>query len=303
MTIPTTGVMASMALPMTPTAAIDDGSLRSYARWLANQGVAGLVVNADTGEGAHLSTAERCHVVEVVRDEVDERVPIVSGLIAPATDHAVALAGELRAAGADGLLVFAPATFAGQPLPAELPYEYHAAIGEVGLDLIGFTLTTDLGVELSSEALRRLCEVPQLVAVKDATFDAAAFVRNRDTLRAANGDVALLTGCDNFIYESMVLGADGALLGYAGLAGELTVRLHRLVTEGRIAEAERLNRLVQPLAEIMFARPMRNSRARIKHALVELGVIDHDTVRPPLPRLEDADREAMTVAMKVAELR
>ncbi|WP_219469170.1 dihydrodipicolinate synthase family protein [Nonomuraea rhizosphaerae] len=298
------GVNASMALPMTADHRPDLGALRRYARWLADQGVIAVTVNADTGEGAHLTPAERVAVVETVKDEVGQGVGVVSGLIAAYTEQAVEIAKALRDAGADALLVFSIPAFTGSPLPPELVHRYFAAIGEVGLPLIAFNLTPSLGgVILRPDVIRRLTDVAELQAVKEASFDAATYVSTRDALRAAAPDVAFLSGCDTFMYESFVLGADGALLGYAGLAAALTVRIFGDVRDGRYAQAQRLNReRMQPLAEVLFGAPVRNSRARIKEGLRLLGVIDEVAVRPPLLGLDDAERTALRTAMERAGL-
>lgn len=296
------GVNASMALPMTADFRPDLDALRRYARWLADQGVIAVSVNADTGEGAHLTLAERVAVVETVKDELGDGAMVVSGLIAAYTEQAVELATALRAAGADGLLMFGIPAFNGRPLPPELVFRYFDAVGAVGLPLIGFNLTPSLGgVVFEPDVIARIAEVAPLHALKEASFDASAYVASRDALRAAAPDVAFLSGCDNFMHESFVLGADGALLGYAGLAAELTRHVFEADRDGRYAEAERLNReRMQPLAEVLFGAPVRNSRARIKEGLRMLGVIEEVAVRPPLLGLDDAERAALRAAMERA---
>jgi 4-hydroxy-tetrahydrodipicolinate synthase len=298
------GVNASMALPMTVDARPDLPALRRYARWLADQGVIAVSVNADTGEGAHLTLAERVDVVRTVKDELGDDVEVVSGLIAAYTEQAVEIATALRDAGADGLLMFGIPAFNGPPLPPELVYGYYAAVGEVGLPLTGFNLTPRLGgVVLEPDVIARIADVAPLHAFKEASFDAVSYVATRDALRAAAPDVAFLSGCDNFMHESFVLGADGALLGYAGLAADLTRRVFEADRDGRFAEADALNReRMQPLAEVLFGAPVRNSRARIKEGLRLLGIIDVVTVRPPLLDLDDAERAALKRAMEQAGL-
>jgi 4-hydroxy-tetrahydrodipicolinate synthase len=298
------GVNASMALPMTADFRPDLGALRRYARWLADQGVIAVTVNADTGEGAHLSVEERIDVVRAAKEELGDDVAVVCGLIASHTAQALQLASALRDAGADALLVFGVPAFNGRPLPPEIVYHYFAALGQVGVPLIGFSLTPALGgVVFEPDVLNRLTDVAELHAVKEASFDAVAYVTSRDALRAAAPDVALLSGCDNFMCESFVLGADGALLGYAGLAADLTRQVFEAVRDGRFQEAQRMSReRMQPLAEVLFGAPVRNSRARIKEGLRLLGVIEEAAVRPPLLALDDGERRAVRVAMERARL-
>jgi 4-hydroxy-tetrahydrodipicolinate synthase len=83
----------------------------------------------------------------------------------------------------------------------------------------------------------------------------------------------------------------------------MTAELLDLVRARRFDEADRLAaERVQPLADVLFAAPMRNSRARIKEGLRLLGVLDDVTVRPPLPALSDPERLAVAEAMRKAGL-
>ena len=91
------------------------------------------------------------------------------------------------------------------------------------------------------------------------------------------------------------------MLGYASIAAPLTRKVFELVKAGDIATAEQLNReKMQPLAEAMFGKPLRNSRARIKAVLKELGIIATETVREPLLPIPAEDRAAMIAATRNA---
>jgi dihydrodipicolinate synthase/N-acetylneuraminate lyase len=298
------GVIASIPVPMSADLEIDLVALRSYLTWLEPQGVTGVVVNADTAEGGHLTHAERAQVVTATREALGGRLPVISGLICARTADAVALASELRDVGADGLLVFNPPSFLGQPLPADMVVRYFEPIRRVGLPLIGFNLAADLGGSvLDPGTIRRLVDEGLIDAVKEASFDPVTYIRSRDAVRSAGRSVSFLSGCDNFIYESFLLGADGALLGFAALAARATVMLLDLVKSYAFDDAAKLNaESVQPLAAALYARPMRDSRARIKEGLAALGVIGSTVVREPLMPLSEPDRAAIFSAMRTAGL-
>ena len=70
----------------------------------------------------------------------------------------------------------------------------------------------------SRETLLRLIEIPNVVAIKEASFDAVNFVETRRILDEAPRRIQLLTGNDNFILESFVLGGEGALIGFGTIA-------------------------------------------------------------------------------------
>lgn len=296
------GINAALPLPMHADQSPDYTSLRRYLEWVGNQGVDAVTVNADTAEGAHLTIDERVQMIKVARDVLGPDIGVVSGLMGTSTAQAVQQAQTLTDAGADALLVFGIPAFSGLPLPVDLVHGYYSAVAKVGAPLIAFSLTPDLGgALLRRDAVLALANDGLIVAIKDASFNPLSYLETRDAVRESGAPVALLSGCDNFIYETFVLGADGALLGYCSIAARLTRQVFEAVKAGRISKAEELNTTrLQPLAAAMFGAPLRNSRARIKAALVDLDLIDTETVRSPLIPLDSADRDAMIQATKQA---
>ena len=204
------GIIPAIVTPMTASGALDLPALKRYVSWLVEQGPVALAVNVDTGEGPHLTTEERCRTLETVAEAAAGRCGVVAGVGGPSTAQGVANARDAQSAGANALLVFPIAAFLGQPLNPELPYRYHAAIAEaVDLPLILFQLQPALGgVLYASEVLHRLIAIPTVTAIKEASFDALRFLRVKADLASASRRITLLTGNDNFIYESFVLGAE-----------------------------------------------------------------------------------------------
>src|SRR6202158_1718999 len=213
------GLFPATVLPMTSDAQIDEPSLRHYMRHIAQTTIHGVAINVDTGEAPHLTHEERVRVIEIVVDEIGDRLPVIAGLPAQFTDQAVAYGRDYEAAGASALLVFPISAYQGSPLDPEVVVRYHAAVGDgVGLPLVLFNLLPSLGgVLLPAEIIERLCGLASVVAIKDASFDARVFVEVLPAVREQSRPVAILTGDDPFIYESFVLGAEGALLGFGAV--------------------------------------------------------------------------------------
>jgi 4-hydroxy-tetrahydrodipicolinate synthase len=279
---------------------IDEGSLRRYVNWLVGQGVRGLAVNVDTGEGPHLFPEERLRVLEVVAEEAGSRVVVVAGLVASFTEQACRFAADTARAGAGALLVFPLAAYQGEPLDPEIPASYHRAVAEAsGLPLIAFQLQPALGgVNFSAEAIERIMNVDGVVAIKEASFDAKRFGDTARLVHSLPTRPAVLNGNDNFLLEAYLLGAEGALLGFGTLATREQVELHRAVRDHDLGRAFELRAQLQPLCDMIFGPPVRDYRARTKHALVRLGVIDEAHVRPPLLPLSGQARDLVDRGLK-----
>jgi 4-hydroxy-tetrahydrodipicolinate synthase len=260
------------------------------------QGPVALAINVDTGEGPHLTHDEKIRVLRIVRDVTD--IPIVAGLAGPSTDAAVRQARDFRDAGANALLVFPIPAYLSEPLDVRVPVEYHRAIADVGLPLVLFQLQPALGgVNLEPDTLRAMASVEGVVAIKEASFDARRFVDTVNVLADLDRPITMLTGNDNFILESFILGATGALIGFGAVMTREQVDMIRAWQDGRIDDARALGKRVQRLADVVFARPVGDYRVRLKECLRILGVLENAHVRRPLMPLGDAERAHLTTVL------
>jgi 4-hydroxy-tetrahydrodipicolinate synthase len=209
---------------------------------------------------------------------------------------------EYREAGADCLLVFPITAYLGKPLSPEVPYRYHRAIAdEVGLPMVIFTLQPALGgTDFDDETILRLIEIPQVAAIKEALFDAKRFREIVNVVRSAPRRITVLTGNDNFIWESYLLGAEGALLGACAVTTRAHVEVYQAAMRGDWAAAREKGDRIQKLVDAVFAPPVRDYRARSKEVLVMRGILEHAHMRPPLLPVGPEDRQRLKRALEEA---
>jgi len=298
------GIIPAIVTPMMNEGELDLPALKRYVHWLAEQGPVALAVNVDTGEGPHLTADEKRQTLETVAEAVAGKCKVVGGVAGPSTAQGIANARAAQSAGADALLVFPISAFLGQPLNPEVPYRYHAAIAEaVDLPLILFQLQPALGgVLYTAETLHKLIDIPTVAAIKEASFDAMRFLQVKAALESASRKITFLTGNDNFICESFILGAAGALLGFSTLGTREQVLMLDAVRRGDIEQARELGARLQPLADVIFAPPVTDYRARTKEALKMLGILENTTVRAPLLPVSEAECEIIRGALQRADL-
>ncbi len=286
------GIVAAPVLPMLPDYSIDWTSLRSYMRWIAGQKPMAIAMNMDASEGPALERDEQIEVLRVCGEVIAGKVPLVSGLIAGSTQAAVRWGGELKSAGAQALAVFPPfPTFLGNPVPTEMIYAYHKAIADgVGLPLIAFQFPKAFGPDFPPDTLARLATIPQIVGLKEASFDTQKTVETIDTARALPRKLGIMTGSDTFIFEAMVMGCDGALIGFACTATTQLIDMQRRVAAKDFAGAAAIWERLGPLARYAWRAPIRDYRPRMKEVLKMQGLIAHATVRPPQLGVDEAER-------------
>jgi 4-hydroxy-tetrahydrodipicolinate synthase len=295
------GVIAGVATPMREDESIDWASLEAHLESFAGCGLAGVVVNADTGEGALLAPDEREAVLRFAVRQIGDRVPVAAGLVAA---HTAAAAASARAAGdlgAAALQVFTPPVFMGVPLAAEPVVAYYEAIAAAtDVPLIVYQAPTGLGVTFELDVLRRLADVPGVAAIKESSWSPAGFAESAAAFAGDRHDVALLSGQDSFILDSLLAGADGAMLAAAATdAGAFATMWAQRGTSG----AAEIQAALDPYLERLFAPPLRDFRARVKAMLARDGTIADPTVRAPLQLIGAGEAAALEAALAAARAR
>ena len=289
---PLGGIVSAPMLPFNPDFSIDWSSFRPYIAWIAAQKPTAIAVNMDASEGPSLSRDEQLEVLKTTREAVNGACPVFSGLIAGYTADAIEWGKALKAAGADGLAAFPPfPTFLGNPVPTEMIYQYHKALADgIGLPLVAFQFPKAFGPDYPPEVLARLAEIPEIIGLKEASFDVA---KTQETIEAAAKlprKIGIMTGSDTFIMEAMLMGCDGALIGFAGTATDQLIAMQRAVASGDYGRAKEIWDRLGPLARYCWRLPIRDYRPRMKEVLVLQGFFRHAAVRPPQLPVDDAER-------------
>lgn len=298
------GIVAAPVLPMLPDFSIDWTSLRSYIRWIAQQKPTAIAMNMDASEGPSLEHDEQLEVLRVCKEVIGGTVPLVSGLISGSTQGAVRWGNELKAGGAEALAIFPPfPTFLGNPVPSDMIYAYHKAIADgVGLPMIAFQFPKAFGPDFPPETLERLASIPQVIGLKEASFDTTKTVETIATARALPRKLGIMTGSDTFICEAMVMGCDGALIGFACTATAALIDMQRKVAAKDFVGAFAIWERLGPLARYAWRNPIRDYRPRMKEVLKLQGLISHATVRPPQLPVDDAERAELAKLARRAGL-
>lgn len=290
---PCHGVIAAPFLPMHADGQIDWHGLECYMDWLASQGPAGIAMNMDASEVIALTEDEQDQVIRVCLDVLGGRVPFLSGIVAGSTRAAADKAERYARMGVHGFPVFPPfPTFSGAPVPSEMIYRYHKAIADAAhLPIICFQFPKGWGPDYSPDILRRVAQIPEVVAIKEASFDVAQTLSTIEVASTLPQRIGVLTGSDTFIFEAMMMGCNGALIGFAGSFTRELVEMNNGVQGGDIAKARAIWQQLGPIARYCWRAPIRDFRPRMKEVLRLQGHFESATVREPQLGIDDTERE------------
>lgn len=305
---PWSGVFAATLCPFNADYSIDAEGLRAYARYLAEvDGMKGLVCNGHTGEVMGLRTAERAEVTRIFAEEVGrrsetspnekttpnkKRVKIVSGVCTEGSFEAIDHALAAKEAGADAILLMPPHHWLrfGRDSRTAVGFFADVAAG-AAMPLIVHQYPDWTKACYSLDEMLAMTEIPQVVAIKMGTRNMARLGHDYRVLKAKAPDIPILTCHDEYLLASLLAGADGALVGFAGFVPELIVALVRAALAGDLAQAQEVQESVYPLARLVyrFGEPSSDAHQRMKAAMTLQGRFPSMVVRPPLRPLSDAD--------------
>ena len=240
------GVFAVMFTPFKDDESLDEKALRQHIDFLIEEGwVHGIICTGSTGEFASLSDDERKKVVDITVKQARHRVPVLVGTAANSTRHTILYSQYAEKAGAAGLMIVHP--FYCRPDERELYAHYKAVAASVGIPIMIYNNPYTSGVDMKPELLARLAGVKNLEYVKESSED----IKRVGQIRRLCGDrITIFTGCDNTMFESFLMGADGWVSGSANIIPKQCVELYTLTTSGELDKARELYYRMLPLGDM-----------------------------------------------------
>jgi 4-hydroxy-tetrahydrodipicolinate synthase len=285
------GVIPAVLLPFDNDLSIDEASFRKHLRDVtATPDISAITINAHSTEVASCSFDEQRRVLEIAQDEVGGRIPVVNGIWADGSLEAARIARMATQGGASALLVFPPGPFTLGQSPDMAVAHFKCIADATDLPLIAFQYPLATGQGYPKDTLLRLChEVPSIRAIKDWIGNPPHHEWHIRTLQNLSRPVNVLTTHSSWLFASLVLGCNGLLSGSGSVIPELQAQLFHAVQANDLTEARRLNDRIEPLARVFYAEPWVDMHNRMKEALVLLGRLPRAVVRPPLVKLGAAE--------------
>ena len=291
MTTPTfAGALTALVTPFRD-GQVDVEALRALVEAQIAGGIDGLVPCGTTGESVTLSTAEHTLVVRTVVAQTKRRVPVVAGAGSVSTAHAIELTRIARDAKADGVLIVVP--YYNKPTQAGLVAHYRAVLREVPMPTILYNIPGRSGVDLGLDAMAQLAEVPEIVAVKEATGN----VLRSQSLIARFGDrFAVLSGDDALTLPILAVGGKGVISVTSNVLPREVGDVVRLWNAGDVVGARKLHLRLLPVHESMFVE---SNPGPAKAALARAGRIAPE-VRLPLVWPAESSQKLVAEALASA---
>lgn len=294
------GIFPALCTPFDDDGAIDLAAQRRVVRFALDAGAHGLVCFGLAGEVLKLSADERRALVETIVDEADGQVPVLVGAGAESIAVSSELARHAEAIGADGIVLPAPVS-ARLDGPALVDYLAQIA-GATALPVMIQDAPAYLGQAVGAGTVLRVAERADNVRHVKLEAGPSELRTWIDELGPGFG----VWGGDAGMYQldALRIGAAGLIPG-ADLV-DLLVEAYEAEIGGDRVLAESVFRRVLPMIVFEIQLSIDHFNACAKRVLVQRGVLDNASLRPPATAFGDASLRLLgdhLAALDLADVR
>lgn len=241
------GICVPICTPFKDNGSLDEGALEANIDSMISNGIPIIAVNGGTGEFPFLSEAEKRRIAELAAKCVKGRAKLIVQTSAIRTEDAIENSKHAEGVGADALLILPP-YFEG-PGEAGVHWHYEQIAKAVKTPLMVYNIPFYTQFDITPDVFNRLSAIPTVAYIKDST---ANFMRIEQLNRIG---AKVFCGCDYLNFSALASGATGVFTGSGNVVPELIVVLEQLINSGKIDEARKLWKRIQPISLLLWTLP------------------------------------------------
>src|SRR5215813_12024128 len=283
------GCGTALVTPFHQDGSIDEAALRNLVAWQVESGIHFLVPCGTTGETPTLSHDEWRRVIEITVEVVAGRVPVMAGATSNSTHEAVEKAKEAAAiAGVDAILTASP--YYNKPTQ-EGQYRHFRAIAEsVDKPIVVYNVPGRTGANLEPATLVRLTEVPNIIAVKEASGSVNQIA---EICGLVPENFSVLSGDDAVTLPVIALGGVGVI---SVASNEIPAEMSGMVRAALSNDWDTARKICRKYLPLMQANFIESSPLPVKAVLAMMGKIEEVYRLPLVPMRRDTRSKLQRVA-------
>ena len=287
------GTFTAIVTPFKRDGSLDEAALRTLVDRQIEGGVDGIVPCGTTGESVTMSTAERIRVIEIVREQSNDRVRVLAGAGGNSTAAVVTLAKQIDQVSVDGILIVVP--YYNKPTQEGL-YQHFATVADaVAAPVVMYNVPGRTSTNMTAETALRLAEHGNIVGTKEAS---GALTQVMEIIRGAPAGFSILSGEDNLAVPIIALGGHGVVSVVSNEAPAMMSEMVRSALEGKMTEARELHYQLLGLMNVNF---IETNPIPVKAALAMMGLIE-EQYRLPLVPMAEANRKKLRLELMKLDL-
>jgi 4-hydroxy-tetrahydrodipicolinate synthase len=284
-----TGLGTALITPFTSSGAVDDAAVTKLAARQVDAGVHFLVPCGTTGESPTLSAEEKAHIVELVANAVEGRAMVLAGAGGYNTREIIHEIPALERAGAHGILSVTP--YYNKPSQEGLYQHYRAIADSTKLPIVVYNVPGRTGCNVEPATLARLAQIPNIVAVKEASGNLTQVV---EICRLVPSEFIVLSGDDALTLPMMAVGGRGVI---SVVSNEVPAEMAQMVEAAERGDFTTARRWHAALAALMQVNFVESNPMPVKFAMAAMGLCD-EVFRLPMVPPSAASKERILGVLK-----
>ena len=293
------GVVPPVVVPDTIDRKLDVASYERSLNRMIDAGVDGLFVLGSSGEVVFSTDERRAEVIRVSKRIIDERVPLLVGIIDTETERVIEQGKRALELGADALVATAPFYALGGATENE--EHFRILHDEFEAPLFAYDIPVCVHTKLGWKMLAKLGAEGVLAGVKDSSGDDISFRYLCQENERLGHPLSVLTGHEIVVDGAYLSGADGSVPGLANVEPTGYVRMWRAAQAGDWAtvkaEQDRLNEISHIFDVTSGLQGYAGGVGAFKTALWLMGIFETNQMPRPVRAMEGANVEAIRAVL------
>jgi 4-hydroxy-tetrahydrodipicolinate synthase len=269
------GSYVALVTPFFDHMSVDYESFKSLIKLHLEAKTDGIVICGTTGEAATLTLEEKKELMRLACELTKGSCKIIFGSGSNDTAAAIKLTEMAQTMGADGVLVVTP--YYNKPPQQGLIGHYKAVAGATSLPVILYNVPGRTGCNMLPETVLALAEVPNIVAVKEAS---GILEQTMAVVKGAPEGFGVFSGEDALNYPIMACGGIGTISVTANVAPKMMKAFNDAALKQDFALARKIHYELLDLHKNLFTE---TNPLPAKAALAQRGLMQ-DNCRLPLCR-------------------
>jgi len=278
------GIFPPLTTPFAPDGSVAPARLRENIARYNRIGLAGYVVNGSTSESVLLRWEEVYLLWETARDAAAPEKTMIAGTGAESTAETIEHTHRAAELGYHAALVRTPSFYKPAMNENTLAEHYLRVADAARIPILVYSVPIFTHVQVEAPLIARVARHPNIIGMKDSSGDVPGVTK---IIATAPKNFRTLVGSAATLFESLEIGAIGAILALACAFPELCVEIYEKSRAGDSAGARTLAQKLNAPAK-MFGPQY--GIAGLKYALDRLGYYGGPP-RPPLLPVNEAARQ------------
>ncbi|MBU3092470.1 4-hydroxy-tetrahydrodipicolinate synthase [Clostridium sp. CF011] len=268
---------------------VDLKKLEELIEWHIKSMTDAIVVCGTTGEASTMTEQERKETIKFVVDLVNKRIPVIAGTGSNNTAAAISMSRWAEKIGVDGLLVITP--YYNKTTQKGLVEHFKAIANSVTSPIIIYNVPSRTGLNITPNTLLKLCEVQNIVAIKEASGDISQIAQ----IKALCGDrIDIYSGNDDQVIPILSLGGIGVISVLSNIIPTVIHNMCELYLKGEHAKALKIQLEYLPLNGSIF---IETNPIPVKTAMNLMGM-EVGALRLPLCEMDEINLQILKKELK-----